>query len=282
MNNSSAPASLIGWIFRLVLLVLGIYVIYWVYKRMYSGGDDTSILIKDIHKANGSAYVYDKSKIPPVFEGGEYSISGWVYINDFSSDARRGKNKDIIKLGDFSMTSGSLVVGLYLDAYDNSMHVITSSAATVPAATSTGPANTPTGTITTGTYNSWFANPGPPTNMAGVNDCKVSPIGYQRWMHFAVILDGKTCDVYLDGKLARSCILPAVFASTKNPSLKVADNGGFGGFISGIMAHNYAMNPEQVYRQFMAGPLGSLTMWEYIKSFFDPKSIGTLDYPKMN
>lgn len=282
MNNSSAPASLFSWIFRLVLLGLGIYAVYWIYKKMYAGVDDNYILIKDIHTANSpGGYVYAKDKIPPVYEGGEYSLSAWIYINDFSSDLRRGKNKDVMKLGDFSSGSGTLVVGLYMDANDNTMHVITSTVPTVAGNTGTQ-ASVPQGRITTGDYDNIFKGLGGFSNTKPDNDCKVSPIGFQRWVHVSVVLDGKTCDVYVDGKLARSCILPSIFAATSNPTLKIADNNGFGGYFSGIIAYNYAMNPEQVYRQYMAGPLGSLSMWEYIKSFFDPKAIGTLDYPKMN
>jgi hypothetical protein len=280
MNNSSAPASLFSWIFRLVLLGLGIFAVYWVYKKLYSGPEDTSILMKDIHVANKP---YSYGVVPPVFEGGEYSLSSWIYINDYASDTRRGKNKDILKLGDFSTGGGTLVVGLYLDAYDNTMHVITSSTATVaPGGGAAGPASVPQGRTTISDYDSKFAGVGSTGPQTSANDCKVSPIGYQRWVHVAVVLDGKTVDVYLDGKLARSCILPSVFAATSNATVKVADNGGFGGYLSGVVANAYAMNPEQVYRQYMAGPLGSISMWEYIKSFFDPKSIGTLDYPKMN
>ena len=118
--------------------------------------------------------------------------------------------------------------------------------------------------------------------MTGLNDCKVSSIAFQRWVHIALILDGKTCDVYIDGKLARSCILPSQFMGAPGASIKVGDNGGFGGYVSGVRAMSYAMNPEQVYRDYQAGPLGAISLWEYIKSFFNPKTIGTLDYPKMN
>ncbi len=279
MENTSVPASVFSWIFRILLIAFSIWAIYWVYTKLYGESTDSAVLMKDIYVANPSrAYTFDKGKIPPVYEGGQYSISAWIYVNDLSANQRRGRNKEILKFGDFSTTSGTLVAGLYLDANDNTMHVLVSRAATNASAT---PAD---GKITTGQYDGIFSAASAASgNISGASDCKVSPVGFQRWTHVVVVLDGKTCDVYMDGKLARSCILPSVFRATQaDGSIKVGENNGFGGYVSGIQALGYAMNPEQVYRTYQAGPLGAVSIWEYIKSFFDPKSIGTLDYPKMN
>lgn len=281
MENSSVPATLFSWIFRFILLALAIYAVYWTYQKLYSDSGDSSVLMKDIYVAGPTAaYTFDAKMIPPVFTGGRYTISSWVYINNFKA----GQNKEIIKLGDFSSGAGTLVAGLYLDANDNVMHVLTSSQRLTPSQTTGTNATGTDGIMTTGTYNTYFkANAmGGSLTLDGYNDCKVSPIAFQRWVHIVLILDGKTCDVYVDGKLARSCILSSQFMGASGASIKVGDNGGFGGFVSGIRAMSYAMNPEQVYRDYQAGPLGSISLWEYIKSFFDPKAIGTLDYPKMN
>jgi hypothetical protein len=282
MENSSVPATLFSWIFRFILLALAIYAVYWTYQKLYSGSGDSSVLMKDIYVASPTtAYTFDAKMIPPVFNGGRYTISSWVYISNFLA----GRNKEILKLGDFSSAAGTLVAGLYLDANDNVMHVLTSSQS-LTASQTTGTNETGTaGVMTTGTYNNRFkANVIGASSMAtdGYNDCKVSPIAFQRWVHIALILDGKTCDVYVDGKLARSCILSSQFMGAPGASIKVGDNGGFGGYVSGIQAMSYAMNPEEVYRTYQAGPLGAVSLWEYIQSFFDPKTIGTLDYPKMN
>ena len=133
------------------------------------------------------------------------------------------------------------------------------------------------------TYNSLFAAAiTGPSNAIG-NDCEITPFALQRWVLVNVALSGKTVDVYIDGKLARSCLLADVFNSDgADYNITVGANGGFAGYISGLKADAYALNPEEVYRMYMAGPLGGVGWWEYFKSLFDPKAIGTLDYPKMN
>jgi hypothetical protein len=84
----------------------------------------------------------------------------------------------------------------------------------------------------------------------------------------------------LDGKLGRSCILPNILRIGTTYKLNVLAFGGFGGYVSNITTHDYALNPEQMWRIYMAGPGPSYNFWQYLQTLFDPKAIGTLNYPK--
>jgi hypothetical protein len=113
--------------------------------------------------------------------------------------------------------------------------------------------------------------------------CDITSIDLQKWVQVTVCLNNKTCDVYLDGKLARSCVLPSFYKVDKsNLALSLCDYNGFGGFISNTSAYNYALNPEQVWRLYMAGPGPQYGFLDYLKSLFDPKALSALDYPKQN
>lgn len=277
MNNaSSAPASIKGWIFRIIFLVLGAFAIYYVYKALFRSTVKRVVLIKDIHNAKTAAnkpFTFDRTVLPPLYEGGEYSVSFWMYVNDWSYNLNRPK--DVLSISNRTSANGIVTLGVHLDAQDNRLHVLTSSAAT-------GSSSPTQRILTTATFDSIFAA----TAGMGVNapnDCVVTSVDLQRWVHIVVALNGKTVDVYMNGKLVRSCILPSVFkVDGQGYVVNVAGHTGFGGFVSGVAVSDYALNPEQVYRTYQAGPLADVSIMDYLKSFFDPGAIGTLDYPKMN
>ena len=282
MNNASAAGPNMGaYIFRIVLLIVGVFAIYYAYKALFSADIKRVVLIKDVFTAKSvdtKPYLFSRGVVPPIYEGGEYSVSMWMYINDFNFPSR-SLNKGILTIGNVEDVDGTITLGVYMDGNENKLHVLTSYAA---ADNSGAQAGVNSGILKRSDYNGLFASPNQISNLTGTQDCTVSPIELQRWVHLAFTLNGKTVDTYVDGKLARSCILPSIFKVDQKYSILVANNGGFGGYLSGVVAYDYAINPEQVYRTYMAGPLGSIGLMDYLKSFFDPKSIGSLDYPKMN
>jgi hypothetical protein len=284
MNNSattSAPATG-AYVFRVIFLILGAFAIYYVYKTLFTAEIKRVVLIKDVFKAesdNKKPYLFSRGIVPPIYEGGEYSVSMWIYINNFNYPTR-SVNKGILTIGNVEDTDGTITLGVYLDGNENTLHIRTSYAAADN--TASGPAGVISGTLKYKDYTPLFTSANQIGDNTGNRECTVSPIELQRWVHLAFTLNGKTVDTYVDGKLARSCLLPSVFKVDPKYSILVANNGGFGGYLSGVVAYDYAINPEQVYRTYMAGPLGAIGVTDYLKSFFDPKSIGTLEYPKMN
>jgi hypothetical protein len=274
-GNSAGP-SIGGYVFRLVLLIAGIFAIYYAYKALFTGNLSRVVVIQDVHVAKTDEktkpYNFDRSVLPPLYEGGEYTVSAWIYVNDFTY--RRGYNKDVFSIGDHSDANGTITLGVYLDATENKLHVRNSYVSSNTA--------TPSGNMKLSEYNALFATPNQISSLSNIPDCAVSPIEFQRWVHIAVAMNGKTVDTYVDGKLARSCVLPSVYRTSSKYSLTVANHDGFGGFISGVATYDYAINPEQVYRTYMAGPVGAIDFFTYLKSFFDPQAVGTMDYPKMN
>ncbi len=289
MNAYSAPATGItgSLIFKVVFIIAGAAAIYATYKFLFVSELRKVVIVQDIQDATAKTLTADSSVLPPLYEGGEYSVSFWMYVQDLNYKAN--ENKEVITIGNRTSPDGQLTLGAYLDARENTLHVRVNSvncSTTTPATTTSSPAaiNNPN-CMTYGNYKALFgpsmAAPGPDSYM----DCAVTPILYQRWTHVVITLNSSTVDTYVDGKLARSCVLNGVFKvdnDSKKRTLDFAGQGGYGGFCAGIAAYEYALNPEQVYRSYMAGPLGEIGLWDYIKSFFDPESVGKLDYPKRN
>jgi hypothetical protein len=292
MNNSGsgAPASGGSMVIKIVLLVVGAIAIYYSYRFLFTSPTQSVNLLSDIHKGDvDKPYVFSRSTVPPLYEGGEYSVGLWMYVNNWTG-IRNNYNKEVLTIGNRKLPQGKITLGVYLDAIENMIHVKTSSVNDCgsPAATNASapaPASTSTPCLRNSNYNDMFKNPTIGSNAIGYSagDCSVTPFELQKWVHVVVALNGKTVDVYVDGKLARSCVINGIIAvDSGDYSINISDNGGFGGFLAGVNAYDYALNPEQVYRTYMNGPMGSVSFSDYMKSFFDPKSIGTLEYPKMN
>jgi hypothetical protein len=93
--------------------------------------------------------------------------------------------------------------------------------------------------------------------------------GFNSWVVDNMAGWAEVGDVYLDGKLARSCVLPNYFKVDSSYSGYLLSYGGFGGQIGNVMMYDAAINPEMVYKNYIAGPDQATGFWQWITSFFD-------------
>jgi hypothetical protein len=85
--------------------------------------------------------------------------------------------------------------------------------------------------------------------------CDISSIDLQRWVNITVVMSGTMVDVYIDGKLGRSSVLPGVFAvDGDNPTVTLGDKSSFEGLIGLTRVANYAYSPDKVYTNYGNGP----------------------------
>ena len=77
-------------------------------------------------------------------------------------------------------------------------------------------------------------------------------------MNLIVSVYGRTLDVYLDGKLVRTFVLPGVSKISANANLIVTPNGGFDGATSSFQYWPNATNPQQAYNIYKSGYGGSI------------------------
>jgi hypothetical protein len=99
--------------------------------------------------------------------------------------------------------------------------------------------------------------------------CDLPEIELQRWVNVVVVANGKSVDVYVDGKLARSCILPAFYkVDTAGYGANLLSYGGFGGQIANTILYDTALNPERVDKNYMAGPQPISSFTEWLSSIF--------------
>ena len=90
--------------------------------------------------------------------------------------------------------------------------------------------------------------------------CDLPEIDMQRWTQLTVNINGRTTDVYLDGKLARSCVSKSYYkVDPTGVKINLLDYGGFDGHIQGVTVYNYSITPSDIYNSYVAGPTGAGT-----------------------
>ena len=87
--------------------------------------------------------------------------------------------------------------------------------------------------------------------------CNVQNIPLQKWVHCLVSLYGKSLDVYIDGKLVRTCVLPGIAKVDTSKDVVITPLGGFSGFTSNFQFWPNATNPQEAYNIHKQGFGGS-------------------------
>jgi hypothetical protein len=81
----------------------------------------------------------------------------------------------------------------------------------------------------------------------------VSNVPIQKWVNLVVSVYGRSMDVYIDGKLVRTCLLPGVASVNNNSNIYVTPNGGFDGWTSKIQYYPNSINPQEAWNIYSQG-----------------------------
>jgi hypothetical protein len=163
------------------------------------------------------------STLPPNNNPSNFSISLWFYVTNWSC-GKAAKNMFKIKGGSDGATDNFVIK---LGACQNDLDVVTK------------------------------------VNAAGSlidSVCHVTNVPIQRWVCLIVSIYGRTLDIYLDGKLVRTCVLPSVSVAlasqTELTNLEIG--GGFDGFITSIRYKAQPVNPQEAWNTYTDGYGGSM------------------------
>ena len=80
----------------------------------------------------------------------------------------------------------------------------------------------------------------------------------QKWVNLIIALNGRTLDIYIDGKLTKTCVLEGIAKVDKDANILVTPNGGFCGWTSNFQYWDTPTNPQQAYNIYKSGFGGSL------------------------
>lgn len=248
--------SILSTVAFLVVIVL---ILYAVYQYMYPGSDPTYARLLQ-GEADGRKPVLVRGKVPTIYTGGDFTLSFWVYIDDFNYKAASSKFLFALSPELLTNTSRSPLVGVLTPLTNNLMvraNTVKSSAEAPAAANSATVATGPDITVEANlqallsqqTSMSMFANP------VAEQPCDVKDIPLQRWVCVTIVSSGRVLDVYIDGKLSRSCVLEnSIHVPRGNLKLRLGENGGFGGRYSSVQMWSSQLTPDAIYGIYMMGP----------------------------
>jgi hypothetical protein len=182
---------------------------------------------------NASSLATNGSNVP----SSNFAYSVWFYINDWNY--RYGENKVIFgRMGAPSPSDSGSVPGVsgldpcpavVLGAIENNV------------------------SVSLGCYPGANEEPTTPGGNTVVHTCSVANVPIQRWVNLVLSVFGRTMDLYIDGKLVRTCLLPGVASVNNNANIYVTPAGGFDGWTSKLQYYPNSLNPQEVWNIYAQG-----------------------------
>lgn len=289
---------------QVILVVLGIIGLYYLYRYLFASTQPSySTLLSNSQSATtspSSPITIPAANMTPLYEGGTFTLSTWIYLNNWNY--RLGMNKHILSIGGNTFDT----IRMYLSPFTTQLNVrlqtsetsavppgstavltvpsantiiptSTAAPASPPSQSQSGPAATLPSTMSdnllasnaVNLFSTLQTNTELTTNM---NICDLPYVDMQRWVNITVSVDGRTCDVYMDGKLARSCVLPSFYKVDVGYSASLLNYGGFGGYMGNTILNGKALNPADIYALYNAGPTSS-SFFGNLSSALTPSSM---------
>ena len=264
--------------------MIGVIVLYLVYGFLYSSIMSTPTVIVSTEISKAPVTAFKSTDIPQPFEGGDYSFNTWVYVNSF----RDGINhrKPIFELQGQSTVGAFSTLYVGLGAQSNTLVVRTHNKSLTSvdgfqtgaagASTSSTPApSVGDSTMLTLPYSAEFkaGTDGGRAGDSGLTNpeptCDLPSIDLQRWVMVTVILSGRTIDVYMDGKLTRSCVTRSYYKVDPAGVIPVVLGGNnapnpLNGYVSGMSVARFALTPGEIYRMYSNGPKANQTFMAWL------------------
>lgn len=166
-----------------------------------------------------------------------FSYSIWFYINNWNY--RYGEQKVIFgRMGTPSATGSGSIQGVngldpcpavVLGAVENNV------------------------SVSLGCYPGANQTPTTPGGKTVVHTCSVANVPIQKWVNLIVSVYGRSMDLYIDGKLVRTCLLPGVASVNNASNVYVTPMGGFDGWTSKFQYFPNSMNPQEAWNIYTKG-----------------------------
>jgi len=91
-----------------------------------------------------------------------------------------------------------------------------------------------------------------------IHECNISNIPLQKWVNCLISAYGRSLDVYIDGKLVRTCVLPGVSKIDSSANVYITPGGGFSGWTSYFQYWANSTDPQTAWNIYKKGYGGSM------------------------
>lgn len=208
----------------IILLRLGVSLLGWAFQKNMSphlingmnDGKQMVIITQDPELA-GSKTIFRSDNQR---QGLEFTWSCWIYIEDLQYLA--GKYRHIFHKGNDSIGTNGMAYpnnapGLYISPNTNEL------------------------TVVMNTFNE-------------INEKVIIPdIPLNKWLHIVILCQDTSLDIYVNGVIAQSVLLPGV-PKQNYGDVYACMNGGFSGYLSNLWYYNYALSSSQIVAITKKGP----------------------------
>lgn len=287
-NANGGPTKLVIGVVFLILVLVGLYYLYdFLYGKSPSKGSidilsGNPAMTSTATDPTSKSSAVSVSEISGVLDGGEYSTSFWIYVADTKGFANTPKLAHLMEISDKRFDAdttkkGNTLIFVGLSPTDGTLVVRQNTTETTsPGAYNINNSlseNTAKKYTLDGLINNY--------NLSGSvykgSDSRcdiINGIEYQRWILVTVVGNGRTLDVYIDGKLARSCVYESSFAlgATSNRATAyfgLNNESKLKGYFSTGKFYNYALTPDAVWALYQQGPGGSSSITDWFKNLFN-------------
>jgi hypothetical protein len=86
-----------------------------------------------------------------------------------------------------------------------------------------------------------------------IHKCMVANVPIQKWVNLLISTYGRTLDIYIDGKLVRTCVLPGVARIESSTPVYITPNGGFSGWTAKFQYWPESCDPQKAWNIYKAG-----------------------------
>jgi hypothetical protein len=217
---------------NVLLFVVIVLLIYIVYGYISKDMSTLSALTSGQTMQTISATTLSPSSSSGNTSNFTYSI--WMYIDDWNY--RYGEEKVVFGRMVTGSTTSQPCPSVVLGALENNVIV----SVTVFPGQDSVPTSTSTSTSST-------------TSPSVVNRCAVANVPIQKWVNLLVSVYGRSMDIYLDGKLVKTCVLPGVAKIDSNASAYITPNGGFSGWTAKFQYWADSCDPQKAWNIYDAG-----------------------------
>ena len=230
-------------IMSLVVLCIIIAVGYYGYKKyILPRKHQMTYLIETIKDAKYNVRI-NKQSLPNSYEGNEFNLNFWIYINDYRYRSHEDKilfARKQDKAEDEGSDNDEPSPLIMLEKNMNHLNIRLNSNNT---------SNTESPLTTQIPLMESFA----PSFNVRKNEYRVENIDLQKWVNINIGVRHYNLDIYIDGKLIKS-VLTDGYPVINTGDLDICPGGGFNGFISKVEYSNKLLSTEDVYKRYLMRP----------------------------
>jgi len=299
----NAPKSAVFNILIYVITIVVVLIfIYFIYQFLYGGtvftGNASNLVIADILDAKSSESALSDKAVPLMTEGGDYSVNFWININNYNY--KSGTRKHILEIGGTNFSTLLVALGATTPTLLVRVHTMGNDAIGELTGQNLG--------ITKCSLNNPDCSGGNLNGFSKITDvnifspmkdnaltpniikdffkpfthmdennlidsdsvCDLKDIELQKWVNICIVMTSKTVDIYVQGKLRKTCVfnnyykvdptgvaLKILQGTLDSQGNSVPNTAGFGGEFGRLQLFNTALTPDSVYKNYQAGQTGS-------------------------